>query len=100
MLRRWLKTIVWPVAWSLVAGRMVARVLGGGVELYRSPTFTAASSPGTSGALDISNVSLLQLEFLDDGSNDSDWSVWIDPQVSRNQTAVNSFAAASKVILV
>jgi|GEM_PF-4123960 len=81
-----------------IPGRVVAKISGDGVELYRSPSFTAQTSPVSSGVVDISNVNVLKLEFLDDGNNNSDWSVWIDPQLSRNQFGANNFASTGQVI--
>lgn len=81
-----------------IPGQVVARILGDGVELYRSTSFTAQTSPVSSGTIDVSNVNVLKLEFLDGGNNDSDWSVWIDPQLSRNQVGASNFASTSQVI--
>ncbi|HWV16097.1 MAG TPA: NPCBM/NEW2 domain-containing protein [Cellvibrio sp.] len=80
------------------SGRVVARVLGDGAELYRSPSFTATSSPTTSFVVDISNVNELKVEFLDDGNQDSDWSVWIDPRLSRGTSAASKFNPVGKLI--
>lgn len=79
-------------------GQVVARIRGDGNTLYQSSSFTAQTSPVDPGTIDVSNVNQLTIEFLDGGSNDSDWSVWLDPLLSRSTTAAAKFASVGKAI--
>lgn len=80
--------------WGLVK----ARIKGDGAVLYESSSFTAQAAPVSSGVLDVSNVNLLTLEFLDEGSNNSDWSVWVDPLLTKGANAAAKFANTGKAI--
>lgn len=64
-------------------GNVAARIVGDGVELYRSASFTASSGLITLPAINVSNVNQLTLEFLDMGDANSDWSVWVEPTLTR-----------------
>lgn len=64
-------------------GNVAARILGDGVELYRSTPFTASSGLVTLPAINVANVNQLTLEFLDMGDTNSDWSVWVEPTLTR-----------------
>lgn len=81
-----------------LTGQVIARIRGDGNTLYQSSSFTAQTSPVDPGTIDVSNVNQLTIEFLDGGSNDSDWSVWLDPLLSRSTTAAAKFASAGKAI--
>ncbi|WP_193747502.1 NPCBM/NEW2 domain-containing protein [Cellvibrio sp. OA-2007] len=65
--------------WGLVA----ARIIGDGIELYRSTAFDARDGLQKLPSINVSNVDQLTLEFLDMGSTNSDWSVWVEPRLSR-----------------
>lgn len=79
-------------------GLVTARIKGDGVTLYQSSSFTAQSGSVSSGVIDVSNVNQLTLEFLDGGDANSDWSVWIDPLLTKNSIAATKFASVGKAI--
>ncbi len=79
-------------------GQVNARIKGDGATLYQSANFTAQSGPVSSGVIDVSNVNQLTLEFLDGGDANSDWSVWIDPLLTKGYTSAGKFASVGKAI--
>lgn len=79
-------------------GQVSARIKGDDAILYESASFTAQSGPITSGVIDVSNVNQLTLEFLDGGDTNSDWSIWIDPLLTKGYASTSKFASVGKAI--
>lgn len=65
------------------SGLAAARIIGDGVNLYTSSAFTARSGPVKLPTINVSGINEITLEFLDMGDNNGDWSVWLEPRLSR-----------------